>query len=305
MSVSSGDPASGDREIEHRRPTSNAWWPVMTAFGFALLVLGLVVDAVYAYGGILLIVLSAVEWTVSAWADRHSDDPVANKLERDRLMRPVEVPVFAVLAIAIPVFLLSRLLLAISVDAAAYVAIGISVVVLGVAFVLYAWSGVRREILTAVLAIGGIAVLVGGVVAMANGERDFEHHVEESAEESPEGDEGTATDPATGAEGGEEGSNPATEPDEEGGAPAAGESDAEDGTGTTDADAEDGTETTDAEAGGGTETTDAEAEDGDGDHRRRLRDRHVGGRGRGGRHDRRGGGMSRRTGVAGRLGDRP
>jgi hypothetical protein len=250
ISVSAGDPASADREIEHRRPTSNAWWPVLTAFGFALIVLGLVVDSIYTYGGMLLIGLSAIEWTVSAWADRHSDDPVANKAERDRLMRPIEVPVFAVLAIGVPVFLLSRLLLAISIDAAAYAAIGISVAVLGIAFVIYALPGVRREVMTSLLAVGGIALLVGGVIAMTSGEREFEHHVDEHAEEAPEGGEGTdtgsteepdtegvdqtdegttdTTGPEAGAEGGEEGTNPATEPEAEGG-PEAGDTGTEGG----------------------------------------------------------------------------
>ena len=194
VTVVAGDSASADRRRQHARPESNAWWPLMAAVGLALLMIGFVVEAVYAFAGMALMAIAGLEWTFSAWSDHYSADPVANKVQRDRLLRPLEAPLFAALLVALPVFLVSRVLLASSRNGASWTAMAVAGVILAFAFLLYAVPDLRRSFVMLGVAIGGLAVVVGGIVALAVGERDFEEHHEEEdhSEEVETAEEGEA-----------------------------------------------------------------------------------------------------------------
>jgi hypothetical protein len=160
-------------------PAGPSYWPVVAAFGSALVVLGLVVGAgVVAVGG-FVILAALVEWMVQAWADRATGDPEANRQIRNRIMYPLEIPIAGAVAIGAVVFLLSRVLLALPKMGSNAVAIGIAVVVLTAGFLIAARPKITRGLITAVLVVGAVAVLVAGVVAAAEGEREIEPHTEE------------------------------------------------------------------------------------------------------------------------------
>ena len=114
-------------------PVSYNYWPIIGAVGLGTLVIGLVTHAAIFVVGLILILTTAFELMMSAWADRATGDPVANAELRNRIMKPVEVPVLGVIGIAVAVICASRIFLAVSKAWAIWVAVIISAIVFLVA----------------------------------------------------------------------------------------------------------------------------------------------------------------------------
>ena len=176
LALTVGDGDSPDREHSHTFRPVPAFWPIMAAFGMGLLMVGMVTDAILSIAGIALLVISAVEWTMSAWAEHLSTDAAANAVERARLLRPFEISLYGALAIAVPVVLASRVLLASSKNGASAVAIAISAAILAFAFVISAKPQLRRSIVATTLVLGGVALIVAGIASAVKGEREFHPH---------------------------------------------------------------------------------------------------------------------------------
>src|SRR5690606_34766280 len=73
-------------------PAHPAFWPVLAALGATLVVLGLVISNVMFVAGFLVLLVALIEWMVLAWSDRATGDPDTNRLVRNRVMGPWEVP---------------------------------------------------------------------------------------------------------------------------------------------------------------------------------------------------------------------
>jgi hypothetical protein len=116
---------------------------------------------------------------VSAWADRATGDHEVNRRIRNRLMYPIEIPVFGAIGIVVLVLCVSRVLLAVSKNAASIAAIVFASLVLAAAFVIAASPKAARTIAAVAIAIGSIGVLAGGIIGASQGSRDFEKHHEE------------------------------------------------------------------------------------------------------------------------------
>ncbi len=183
LALSIGDGDSIDRERGRNHPATPAWWPIMGAIGLGILMVGLVVDGFIAIVGIAALLIAAFEWTFSAWAEHLSQDQEANAVERNRILAPFEIPLYGALVIALPVVLISRILLTSSKNGASWFAIIISVLIISFAFILYAKPDVRRAVVASVLVIGGLALIVGGIAATARGEREFHHHDDDKGHE--------------------------------------------------------------------------------------------------------------------------
>ena len=194
LALTVGDGDSLDREhLADHQPTP-AYWPIMAALGMGVLMVGLVTDSLLAICGVALLLISAIEWTMSAWAEHLSTDAESNAVERARLLRPFEISLYGALGIAIPVVLASRIFLTVSKTAASFVAIAIATVILTFAFVVYAKPRLRRSIAVSVLVLGGIALIAGGIASAVIGEREFHHpggHAEASDGHGPAGDGGS------------------------------------------------------------------------------------------------------------------
>lgn len=164
-------------------PADPAYWGLLTAFGVASMIIGAAVSRPFLYlaFGVLFVVL--VQWLIQTWADRASGDPAVNRTIRSRVLGPIEVPLMGSLGIAIVVLGVSRVFLA-APSKVWSTAIGtvITIVVFGTA-VLLSKVQVKRTVLTGVVALGAIAVLAGGIIGAAIGERDF-HHGDEHSEEA-------------------------------------------------------------------------------------------------------------------------
>ncbi|WP_428115782.1 hypothetical protein [Candidatus Poriferisodalis sp.] len=205
LALTVGDGDSPDRAHSHTFRPVPAYWPIMAAVGMGLLMVGLTTDAILSIAGIALLVISAVEWTMSTWAEHLSADAAANAVERARLLRPFEISLYGALAIAVPVVLASRVLLASSRAGASWVAIAISAVILSFAFVIYAKPRLRRSIVATTLVLGGVALIVAGIASAVIGERDFHPHgqtevSEDTADHDAESDPSQMSDSGEGHE---------------------------------------------------------------------------------------------------------
>jgi hypothetical protein len=175
----------GTDEVPEVGPPVPTYWPAVGAFGFCLVVLGLVVGAGLVAVGMFVVSAALIEWMVQAWADRATGDPEANRQIRNRIMYPLEIPIAGAVAIGAIVFLVSRILLSLPKMGSNVVAIAAAVIILAVGFLVAARPRITRGLITGLLVAGALLVLVAGVVAAASGEREFEPHEEEPAESAP------------------------------------------------------------------------------------------------------------------------
>ncbi len=100
----------------------SSYWPVVGAFGLALVVVGVALNSAFFVAGLILLGAVALEWTMQAWSERATGDPAVNREIRNRMMNPIEVPVAGFAAIAIVILGFSRLFLAISKEGAVWAA---------------------------------------------------------------------------------------------------------------------------------------------------------------------------------------
>ncbi len=168
-------------------PAHVAYWPVVGAFGAAMVVLGLVIsNALFLVGCIVLLAVLG-EWMVLAWSDRATGDPDTNRLVRNRVMAPFEVPLAGFLVVAGSVVAFSRLLLTSSEMGAVAVATVLGVLVLGTGALIAAKPKVSPNVVAGVLTVLALGIVTVGVVSAARGERFIERHAEEHSEDEDEG----------------------------------------------------------------------------------------------------------------------
>jgi hypothetical protein len=156
-----------------QRPVGGSWWPVFAALGVGATAVGAVVHPVVFVVGICSLVAIAVEWTMTNWSEKLSGDPAHNAAHREKLMRPIEIPLLGTLGIGVLVLATSRVLLASSVNGAVVVATVVAVVVLGGAAFVSRNPSLPRGMVQGALLVGFVAVIVAGIVTAATGEREF------------------------------------------------------------------------------------------------------------------------------------
>lgn len=177
-------------------PADATWWPAAGAFGAALIALGVVVDATFTVMGVALIVIAAVEWTIRTWSDHATVDANLNRRLRSTLFFPVELPIISAVVIAIFVLAGSRILLAVSKTGSVVVAGVLAALIFVAAIGFAARPQATRGVMKGVLVLSALALLAGGVVTAAVGEREFHHsgpdHSEEVEADDADADEADA-----------------------------------------------------------------------------------------------------------------
>ena len=160
-----------------QRPTMPSWWPMASAVGVGVLLIGLVLDTwVFWAIGLVILVLVAFEWALTGWAERSTGSVATNSVLRDRILAPFEVPLLALIGFGIIALAVSRVLLAVSVNSA----VAVAGVVAGVIFLLAILAAVRpqlgRRTLGAMVGVLALVIIGLGVLTAAIGPRDIEHH---------------------------------------------------------------------------------------------------------------------------------
>lgn len=160
-------------------PAHAAYWPIVGAFGAALVVLGLVISNVLFIVGFFVLLAVTVEWMVLAWSDRATGDPETNRLVRNRVMGPFEVPLAGFLVVGGTVAAISRVLLTSSEVGAVGVATALGIAILAIGALIATKPRLSPNVIAGVLALCAVGVVAAGVASGARGERVIEHHQEE------------------------------------------------------------------------------------------------------------------------------
>lgn len=172
-----------DAVPETTAPQGASYWPIVAAFGATATIIGVVVGAPLVILGAAMLGVAAFEWAARAWSERATGDPAVNKAIRNRVLLPIEIPLFSVIGIAVFVLAVSRILLTVS-KFGAYLVFGlVPTAILAVGWYITAKPKVNQTLVTVVLLLGGIGILAGGIASAAIGPRDIEHHEEEHEEE--------------------------------------------------------------------------------------------------------------------------
>jgi hypothetical protein len=157
-------------------PAHLAYWPIVGAFGAGLIVLGLVISNVLFVAGFFVLLAVTVEWMVLAWSDRATGDPEANRVVRNRVMGPFEVPLAGFLIAAGTVVALSRVLLTSSELGAVGVATALGLGILVIGTLIATRPRISPNVVAGVLALCAVGVVAAGVASAARGERVIEPH---------------------------------------------------------------------------------------------------------------------------------
>lgn len=164
---------AGVEQLPPVRPAGVSYWPPLAGFGVALGLIGLVTEPLLFIVGLVIVGAVLVEWTVQAWADNATGDQDTNRRLRNRLMNPLEVPVFGALAVGLVLITISRVLLAVSELGSVVVAVVLSAVVLFVGALIAALPKLKANLLVGVVVLAAVLAIAAGVVGGLSGERDF------------------------------------------------------------------------------------------------------------------------------------
>jgi hypothetical protein len=175
-------------------PAHLAYWPLAGAFGLALVLLGLVVSNVLFVAGFIVLLAVTVEWMVLAWSDHATGDPATNKIVRDRVLGPYEIPIAGVLIAGVTVASLSRVFLTTTKLGAVGAGTVVATLILLIGILLATRPRISANVVAGLLVVAAAGVVTAGVIGAARGEREIGHE-----HEAPAGEHGEAP-----AEGGEE-----------------------------------------------------------------------------------------------------
>ena len=150
-------------------------WAVVGAVAVGLIVLGLVQHALFTYAG-LLVGLAAG----AGWLARSASEITGRQIS----LLPLGLPVLGLFTIGSIMFFLSRILLAVTETTSWVLALAVAVVIMFVASIAAVRPNISGRTLAGALAVGGMVMIGGGLVAAAQGERHIEQHSEEHAGEA-------------------------------------------------------------------------------------------------------------------------
>lgn len=168
-----------------RAPAGANYWPIVSAFAVATILIGLAISSKgLAWAGAALLAISVITWTIRAWAERATGDDLTNLELYHQLMEPLRLPLLAILLVGIMVIGFSRVLLTLPNKNSSAVVFGLlAVTVLIGAIAIALKPRISKSALTLVLFVLGLAVIAGGIVGAARGSREIEHHPEPTQEQ--------------------------------------------------------------------------------------------------------------------------
>ncbi len=165
-------------------PANMNFWPVVMAFGMAIILVGLITSAAIFVIGIILATVAILEWTVFAWSEKLTGDPVVNRQIRNRLMAPIEIPVLGAAGAAVLALGASRVFLAVSEASAVWVGTAMASVIFLSAIYIAAKPRISKSVIASLLVLGAVAVIAAGIASAAIGSREI--HTEEHNESAVE-----------------------------------------------------------------------------------------------------------------------
>lgn len=142
-------------------------WPMAAGLAATLMVAGFVLGPVASFAGLAVAAVTAVGWLARVSSERTG---------RWANLLPLGLPVLGLFAIASLMFFMSRILLAVSEQGSTAVALVVAVLIMAVGTVFAVRPNISGRTMAVALAVGGVLMLGGGIVAAAIGERTIELH---------------------------------------------------------------------------------------------------------------------------------
>jgi plastocyanin len=173
--VAAGAPPPTVRPVYVRPNPGGGGWTVLVGAAAALVMLGLIEHPIFTWAGVLVALTAGAGWLARAASEATG---------RHISLLPIGLPVLGLATIASVMFFLSRVLLAVSETASWVIALLVGAVILGIASVAAVRPSITGRTMAAVLAIGTLFMVGGGIVAAAVGERHIEVHSEEHGGEA-------------------------------------------------------------------------------------------------------------------------
>jgi uncharacterized membrane protein len=178
--------ARADDVPEVSAPRHASYWPILGAAAAACVVVGHVTSSLLFLFGIILGIVVLLEWMVASWSERATGDPEVNRRIRNRMMNPVEIPLFGAIGVVVLVLCVSRLLLAVSETGAPVIAMVLAILILAAGSVYAVAPGAGRTIVAVVCLLVGLGVLAGGIISAAEGSRTYEKHEADHTSSQPD-----------------------------------------------------------------------------------------------------------------------
>lgn len=152
-------------------------WPLTAGVAITLAVAGFVLGPLASFAAMAIGAVTAVGWLGRVSAERTGR--YANLL-------PLGLPVLGLFAIASLMFFMSRILLSVSEKGSTWIALAVAVLIMAGGTVFALRPNISGRTMAVVLAVGGVLMLGGGLVAAAIGERTIEHPAETGSEGATE-----------------------------------------------------------------------------------------------------------------------
>ena len=165
-------------------------WPAVVAAAIALLGVAAALGRSIAILGLAAVFVAALGWLAQVWREHPSWTSEMSARINDRFVVPIALPATIIVFAGAAVISMSRLLLAVSVDAAPLIASLAALGVLGVFTLVASRENVGRSAMVALVVVSSLLVVAAGVAGVVQGEREFHHKGEEA------GAEGEHEDPA-------------------------------------------------------------------------------------------------------------
>ena len=160
-------------------PASSVW-PMILAFGTALVLVGLVTNSIVFLLGVAVLVGGGVEWLVQDWAEGASFDGAYNQMVKSRVLGGLEYPGLAAVGLGVIAFLFSRVMLATSKTQAPVIFIIVATIVLIIGMLAGFKPAVLGKKVVAIVALGALVLAGAGIASALAGER---HELAVAAEE--------------------------------------------------------------------------------------------------------------------------
>jgi hypothetical protein len=166
--------AAGTDAVPPVIPAGTSYWPALSAFGAALVVIGLVSEVVFLVFGLIVFGIVLVEWTVQTWADHATGDPETNRQIRNRLMNPIEFPLAAVLGLGLLAIGFSRIFLALTNDQTVVLGVVITAVVVAIGFVVASRPRLSSNLIVGLLVALAVLIIALGIAGAVAGPHELD-----------------------------------------------------------------------------------------------------------------------------------
>jgi plastocyanin len=171
-------PAPERRATTTGAPARGSAWPALAAVAVATLGASAAAGGPVVVVGVIAVLLAAVGWFSKTWAEDPSWSPPVRERATLRLLVPAGLPVAMFLLAATIAISVSRILLAISKNAAVAVALVVAVAILGACAWLATRPRVSSSAILALVALAVVSMAGAGISGVAAGEREFHEHEE-------------------------------------------------------------------------------------------------------------------------------